>query len=103
MKADIDALLDLKPNWDSYGALRANYQSCQYAEHFRTAMNSFGVDIGTASLAPNGNVCFELDNGKCSLMFEVLPDGDVTCCGLDELGQQGVYENFPLIDTEGQE
>lgn len=72
LKASLDELLQLKPDWDSYGGLRINPGSIKHA--LKLAYEIFPDDIPPPSVVPTsrGGVQYEWHCGDIDLEVEII-------------------------------
>ena len=81
----ISDLAQLKPNWDSYGALRVSDEAIQHAmSAVKDLSKVVGVPVPTIGASPDGEVGFCWDAGKWSLDLTIDAEGILTYVYLDE-------------------
>jgi hypothetical protein len=73
---DLERLLLLEENWDSYGASRIDPRSVAYAQRLLTYISHFeGVAAPLATATPDGFAAFCWDDGTRILDVEIEPTG----------------------------
>lgn len=81
----LHALLQLKENWDSYGAEPMDPRSVVHAENLLRWLARFvGVEAPTVTASPDGHAALCWDDGQRSLEVEVRSDGVFQFTFIDE-------------------
>lgn len=104
----LDRLLELNGNWDSYGAKQIDTRSVQFAKRLLTRLAEVDtIEAPTVTASPNGNAALCWDSGHLSLDLEVLADGSLEYAYLnqqdpskDEQGTTLDAERLTVLLTE---
>lgn len=84
VRSEIQQLLDLQENWDSYGAYRVDRESVQQALSVAAGLSWFvGIDQPTVTATPEGHVGFCWDSGHWSLDASIDSSGLISFVFLD--------------------
>lgn len=100
----IESLLQLDDDWDSYGARRIDARSVRAAQDLvRWLAMTVGVERPAVAASPDGfvGVSWEWANHAKNLDVEVLPQGGLAFCYLDDIDGtnscEGTTGNWPLV------
>jgi len=100
--AQIDRLMTLTQNWDSYGALSIDLRSIAQARSILRELSFVdSMDAPIVTAAPNGNVALCWDDGDRSLDLEFLPNGAIKFVYLNSRDkrkdQEGTTNDLPAL------
>jgi hypothetical protein len=86
--ADIDQLVGLEENWNSYGARKVDPRSIEFAKRLIVDLANMSGDIACPQVAasPDGNVAlsWQWHDHSRELNVEITPDGTIRYSYIDE-------------------
>lgn len=96
-KNELDELVKLKENWDSYGALPVDHDSVLHARRLLLSLWGKGIPCPTVTASPAGNAAFCWDDGAASVDVEVMGNGLFHVVHVDhKTGETREFE-YPVV------
>jgi len=90
--ANIKSFIQLRDNWDGYGAVSLSRDAMEQAIAFIHCLDKFDIDVYLSSPGPNGEVMVQLKIGRKEIEFIFYSDkSKYVLFSNNEFQSQGIY------------